>query len=293
MQKTSPFNLDNTSAYLSWRTDKLAGYPAVIDEVIVEISNPFALKQNEKQQLLDCIRRCNLAIYRITGDNMDVTEKNIPAEIGRQFGLTSLDNNLHADEDAISSLQVSEEPGKKGYIPYTSRPIAWHTDGYYNSGSRQIRAMLLHCARPAEEGGSNRMLDHEIAYIMLRDRNPDFIRALSRNDAMSIPENIHNGKKIRNAISGPVFSLDAADNLHMRYTARTRSIEWSQDEAVQQAKAALEDILKNHSPYHFEATLQAGDGLLCNNVLHTRSKFNDDSRRLLYRGRYFDRIAGS
>jgi hypothetical protein len=33
---------------------------------------------------------------------------------------------------------------------------------------------------------------------------------------------------------------------------------------------------------------------LCNNVLHTRSGFKDrEHQRLLYRARYFDRIAGT
>jgi hypothetical protein len=33
-------------------------------------------------------------------------------------------------------------------------------------------------------------------------------------------------------------------------------------------------------------------GLICNNVLHTRSAFFDSTehRRLLYRGRYYDRL---
>jgi len=36
-------------------------------------------------------------------------------------------------------------------------------------------------------------------------------------------------------------------------------------------------------------------GLLCNNVLHDRAGFSDDAGhpRLLYRARYYDRIAGS
>jgi hypothetical protein len=40
--------------------------------------------------------------------------------------------------------------------------------------------------------------------------------------------------------------------------------------------------------------LQAGEGLLCNNVLHNRTAFKDSDdptqTRLLYRGRYFDRV---
>ena len=38
--------------------------------------------------------------------------------------------------------------------------------------------MLLHCVRDAAEGGVNRFLDHDIAYILLRDAIPTFIAAL-------------------------------------------------------------------------------------------------------------------
>jgi len=36
-------------------------------------------------------------------------------------------------------------------------------------------------------------------------------------------------------------------------------------------------------------------GVICNNVLHTRSAFRDDPAhpRLLYRARYYDRIRGT
>ncbi|MGD2119039.1 MAG: TauD/TfdA family dioxygenase [Chromatiales bacterium] len=287
------FELDNDPAYQQWRSAKLQNYPASVNEIIVDIDNPHALKPHEVDAMLACIQRCNMVIYNITTPQYRIEDKNIVSDIGRVFGLQHLDNNLYADEDAISSLAITSDAGQKAYIPYTNRPIAWHTDGYYNTGQQQIRGMLLHCVRPATDGGSNRLLDHEIAYLLLRDRNPAYIEALSRDDTMSIPANISEGEEIRAAVSGPVFSTDIDGQLHMRYTARTRSIEWLDDPLVLEAKDVLLEILKSDTPYHFEATLQAGQGLLCNNVLHTRSSFEAGSERLLYRGRYFDRIAGS
>jgi hypothetical protein len=81
----------------------------------------------------------------------------------------------------------------------------------------------------------------------------------------------------------------------MRYTARTKSIAWKQDEATQAALAALEMILASASPYMFKTRLDAGMGLLCNNVLHDRTGYidNPDAPRTLYRGRYIDRISGT
>ena len=81
----------------------------------------------------------------------------------------------------------------------------------------------------------------------------------------------------------------------MRYTARTRSIEWKQDDMTRTAVAALERLLATATDHIYQVRLEPGMGLLCNNVLHTRTAFqNDDSaRRLLYRVRYRERIAGS
>jgi len=146
---------------------------------------------------------------------------------------------------------------------------------------------------PAASGGENALLDHELAYIHLRDTDPDYIRALMAPDAMTIPANIENGVELRAERTGPVFSLLADGNLHMRYTARTRSIEWRDDPVTRAAVAALAGYLQT-SPRVLRATLQPGQGLISNNVLHDRSGFDEDDehKRLLYRLRYYQRIAG-
>jgi hypothetical protein len=78
----------------------------------------------------------------------------------------------------------------------------------------------------------------------------------------------------------------------MRYTARTRSIQWKQDPLVQEAVALLHDYLHTDSPYIYRGILQSGQGLICNNVLHDRAGFEDDEehKRLLYRMRYYQRV---
>jgi len=81
----------------------------------------------------------------------------------------------------------------------------------------------------------------------------------------------------------------------MRYTARTKSIEWKRDAAVAAAVAALARVLATPSPHHHRLTLRPGMGILCNNVLHHRTGFVDAAAapRLLYRARYYDRVAGT
>jgi len=293
----SPFDLDSHAAYLRWRDWKLGNAPRSADEIIVEVRDPRALSAAEHEALLACARRCNMAIY---ASPVCEEDSNIPRLLGQQFGLASLDANWLAEEDGISEIKVSAGGARQSYIPYTDRPIKWHTDGYYNPPERKIRGMILHCVRSAAQGGENHLMDHELAYLMLRDENPEHIRALMQPDAMLIPERIReNGEGedgvARAAQSGPVFSLDENNQLHMRYTARTRSIAWKQDAATQAAVVALEKLLAADTPHILHARLERGMGLLCNNVLHDRAAFSDDPAypRLLYRARYHERIAGS
>ena len=81
----------------------------------------------------------------------------------------------------------------------------------------------------------------------------------------------------------------------MRYTARTRSIVWKQDTITLEAVACIEQLLAQDSPYIFRGKLESGMGLICNNVLHDRTGFNDNPEhpRILYRARYYDRIAAT
>jgi hypothetical protein len=288
----SPFHPDNPS-YPAWREAKLCGYPRNVEDLVVEVANPKSLTASEHAALLERCRKTNMAVY--AGPDLG-EDKDIPRLMGRQFGLERLDANLMADEDDITTLTVAENGEKKGeFIPYTDRPIRWHTDGYYNSPGRWILGMILHCASPAAEGGVNDLLDHEILYLLLRDENPDHIRALMREDAMAIPPRMDENGIARDTETGPVFSALPGGQLHMRYTARTRSIAWKQDEATQAAVAAIEKLLAQDLPWIFRHRMEAGMGLICNNVLHDRTGFVDTSeqKRIMYRARYYDRISNT
>lgn len=290
----SPFHPDNTDAYRRWRDAKLAGYPDRVEALFVEVQNPLQVSEAEHAALLERVRKTNMAVY-VTPRAGD-PDKGIPRTLGRRFGLERLDHNFLADEDAITSITVNPEGDHPNFIPYTNRPIKWHTDGYYTTGEEKIRAMVLHCVRNAPEGGENALLDHEIAYILVREHDPAMIRALIAPDVMTIPARLDEDGVAREEVTGPVFSLDRTGKLHMRYTARKRNIAWKEDAASRAAVTWLEQVLDSPSPYVFRAKLPDGAGLLCNNVLHDRAGFSDlpgHPKRLLYRARYFDRIAGS
>jgi alpha-ketoglutarate-dependent taurine dioxygenase len=289
----NPFDLDDPVAYRHWRASKLGAYPADTAALFVPVTDPRAITTAEKGAIVDRCRRANMAVYVSAARDED---SEVPRRIGQQLGLTRLDRNYLADDDGVSSVTVAGETGRGEFIPYTNRPIRWHTDGYYNPDERRIRAMLLHCVRRAREGGENTLLDHEIAYLRLRDDNPEWIRALMLPDAMTIPAREDETGVARAAETGPVFSVDRDDGtLHMRYTARTKSIEWKRDPGVAAAAAALARVLDEASPYHHRLVLEPGMGIVCNNVLHERTGFVDDpaAPRLLYRARYHDRVAGT
>lgn len=286
----SPFDLNRDDVYRRWHDRKLAAYPIRACDPVVEIDDPRALTRSEHEAILKRCRDTNFAIYASRARDAD---KDIPRLLGRQFGLVHLDRNWLADDDGISSLTVSSSGEREGYIPYTDRPIKWHTDGYYNPPDRRIWAMVLHCVSDAASGGENALIDHEIAYLLLRDADPEFIGALMAADAMTIPQRVDEEGVARAAATGPVFHVHPrTGDLHMRYTARTRSVAWKPDPATRSAVAFLEGVLAADSPYIERTRLEAGMGIIANNVLHDRAGFCDDGRRrrLLYRARYYDRI---
>ena len=292
VQRAGPFDLDDDSAYRRWRAAKLAARARGADELVVDVAEPAALSGAERAALLQRCARCNMAVYRSAKSSGD---KASALAIAAQLGLRRLDANWLADEDGVSSITISSASDDRGgFIPYTNRAIRWHTDGYYHPQGRQIRGMALHCVRPAREGGVSALLDHELAYIALRDALPQGVRALMAADAMTIPGRDDDSGVARAAQSGPVFSVDPHDGaLHMRYTARTRSIVWKDDPATLQAVAFLEQHLGDANPFVLRLRLEAGMGVVTNNVLHDRSAFTDDpvAPRLLYRARYLDRIS--
>ena len=286
----SPFEFHDVEAWLRWRDQKLASYPASVDGLIVEVGDLAAPTDAELGKIRQLCQRCNMALFE-TAKKEDV-DRDALKSFGARFGLHNLNFNEGADDEGVTAINVVEAQWRQVYIPYTNRRINWHTDGYYNKSDEQIRGMILYCETPAPEGGENALVDHEMAYLHLRELNPDFIRVLMQSDAMTIPANEVDDHIVRPDRPGPVFSVDKSGHLHMRYTARARNIIWKDEPLVTAAVKALSEYLNSKSSSIFHGTLQSGQGLICNNVLHDRSGFTDsqEQKRLLYRLRYFDRM---
>jgi len=294
--ESGPFCLNDGSAYRRWRRYKLSNYPLSAQPPRAIISRLSRLDTRQRELLVSACRRTNFALYQTDPETPPTIEE--LRAFGEQLGLVHLDQHLWAQEAGIVALRKHSDSRRANYIPYTDRPMKWHTDGYYNATEAVVRGIIMHCVTPAAEGGANWLLDPEMVYIAMRDADPSFIEALMQPDAMTIPENTQEPGAHRAAVSGPVFSVDpACGGLHMRYTARQRSIRWKDDAATRAAVAFLEDLLAPPVAYALRVCLQAGEGIVSNNVLHNREAFNDDpgaeQQRFIWRARYRNRILDS
>ena len=113
---------------------------------------------------------------------------------------------------------------------------------------------------------------------------------------MTIPESVEGNGRVRPENVGPVFYIASAGPptpggaLGMRYSARKKFISF-RDAATRAAADLLLDLIESE-PLTRRVRLEAGQGLICNNVLHDRSAFADEpgSARRLYRIRFHGRV---
>lgn len=287
-------NLNDDLAYDIWRSARLNAAKNNRKYTPVKVSD---LENPTESEVSELVRRCeevNFALY----ESADSGEIPPLGQFAKAFGLRIAETHRSADGSGIVSLKVSDKASQRGYIPYSPRGMNWHTDGYYNAPDQRISAFVLHCVRPADDGGTNQLFDPEILYIRLRDISPDHVRALMHPGAMTIPENHEPDGTLRPVSVGPVFFGDSeTGRLQMRYTARTRSVEWRDDPATIAAEACLRMCLAQDDPLMVQVALKAGQGVLNNNVLHNRTGFQDgqgtDGGRLIVRVRFHNRVKGN
>ncbi len=285
----SPLDLSNYDEYKIWRLKKLKNLPISENDLVVKIQSFEAPSLDEKNAIVDKCNIFNMALY-ITSPE---AKKDFPLALARDVGLRQFDQPLCSGGNGLVDITAVKDGRKGSYIPYSDKPLSWHTDGYYNKSSEQVRGFLLHCSQDAEEGGISEFVDPEIIYIRLRDENPDFIRALMQRDVLSIPANYENSVKVREAVTGPVFSV-ISGKLHMRYTDRKRHIKWKTEGLLTEARQKLSNALNAKNGDIVSLRLRPGQGIICNNVLHRRSGYRDSAdasqKRLLFRARYLNRV---
>jgi alpha-ketoglutarate-dependent taurine dioxygenase len=286
----SPFALKNEGEYQAWRARKLALAQRTPADRVFELDADGRIPQALMEALRLQISAHNFAIF----ESPKSLDKADFLALNRQFGLHRVDSETGVAEDGVTSLRVVEDSDRLAqYIPYTNRALGWHTDGYYNPPHRRINAFALYCVSQAGRGGGNYLFDHELLYIQVRDRAPGLLEALMAEDLMRIPANLQDNRIVRAEETGPVFSLQFDGcSLHMRYTSRPRNIVWKADKRSEQALNLVREILVDGRA-SVDIRLQAGQGIVCNNILHGRQAFHNldfDPARLVYRARYHDSI---
>lgn len=289
-------DLASSDVFNAWKTAKIRTVQWVFDQPPVRLDSLAGCGFVACGEILDRAAAANIAIYQIdrSAESVEDAESEL-ADFCRTLGMSLGENHRSAGDSGVVALRTSSAPAKKGYIPYTPRPLNWHTDGYYNPASNPVKAFILHCHQQAAAGGANQVADPEIAYLRMREENPDFVRALMHPEAMTIPENREADGSLRPASVGPVFFADdRSGRLQMRYTARTRSIEWRDDPLTLQARDWLKDWLASSDPLIYSLRLKPGQGMVCNNVLHNRTGFEDGSgalgARVILRARFHERL---
>ena len=287
--------LDRDQGYLAWRATKLSRAEKSLNLAPVALSDLANPTESARFEIIKRCQQSNFALYSSpVSDDDSVVRRNLRS-FADAFGLRIAEAHRSGGDQGIVALRVSDAPSQKGYIPYSTRAMNWHTDGYYNGPDNLISAFVLHCMHQAADGGTNDILDPDILYIRLRDDHPAFLAALMHPQAMTIPANTEADGSVRPPSIGPVFYPDpGTGHMQMRYTARTRSIEWRDDPATREAEAWLREYLAAGDPLTFHARLAPGQGVLNNNVLHNRTSFangaDNDHTRVIFRVRFHNRV---
>lgn len=279
------FDLGSNEDYLKWRDEKLAAYPRNVGELVVELGDMTAMTAAEKAKILETMERANMCVY--TAGSAEPGMNSLLA-LGKQLGVRHTDKSArHAQSDELTDSGILNRA-----IPFSTRHCNWHTDATYYGSDNTIQALFLLCKRPAVEGGSNKVLDHEVLYIQLRDKDPGALEVLMNKDCFNYRNpatgeiDLHRG--------GKVFWTNADGHLCHRFSFRKTDMAWSGDSDVAAAGHVLESLISDESAHVIEGRLESGMGLISNNVLHTRERLVDSDKaakkRLLFRARFYDRV---
>ena len=269
-----------SAEFLRWAEEKEKNIPQNSDGILVNIHDINNVKTSEIAKIKETIYKYNSCIY---SSKIALKSNTNLLKFVELVGMRTYDcNNIESNEiSTITPLQNS----KINYIPYTDKPLNWHTDGYYDRKS--IFSWLLHCVNPATQGGENYLLDHELVLREYLLRNDD-INNLMAEDALTIPESKYTS---RSEISTYIFSFkNKYKRLHMRFSMRKDNIGTSAKASP--AIIKLREIIEDDcAKYSLTYKLQKNEGIITNNILHGRKAFKDDKvKRKLLRIRSYERL---
>lgn len=279
------FDLDWDEDYRKWRDEKLGAYPKDVGELVVELADMTAISAAERAKIVETVERANMCVYTAGAAELEMDSL---LALGKQLGVSHTDKSVrHARSDELTDSGILNRA-----IPFSTRHCNWHTDATYYGSDNTVQALFLLCKRSALEGGSNKVLDHEVLYIQLRDKHPGALEVLMNKNCFNYRNpatgeiDLHRG--------GKVFWTNADGHLCHRFSFRKTDMAWSDESDVASAAKALESLIAEESANVIEGRLESGMGLISNNVLHTREKLVDSNdpaeKRLLFRARFYDRV---
>ena len=275
---------NTTENYKRWKEKKLESFTKNLDDLTVQINSPNAISKHEKFRVINLLTNHNIVFFHI--DKIVNTDKLSIKNFADQIGLGNYELDSQSDNDGLTEIKDIQDKDKLSeYVPYTNKELNWHTDGYYTDQNNSVLAWMLFCKVAAESGGTNKYLDHEIAYILFNDKS-DKLKDLMQYDACCIPTNILTNRK---EVYNPVFMF-RDEKLQMKFTMREKNVIWNKKSV--QAINILKSIIMESSEYHIIKKLEPGTGVVTNNVIHMRTAFTNskNKNRLLYRLRSKKRV---
>ena len=247
--------------YKRWEDKKLESFTNNTDELTVQIANPNKISKPEKSMVISSLCQNNLVFFKI--DNSKYRDQSSIKNLALHVGLGNYEFDSKSDLDGLTEISNNNtNTGMTEYIPYTNKELNWHKDG-----------------------GLNKFLDHEIAYILFNQKSSR-LNDLMLNNTYNIPKNLMTN---RPEINNPVFKFNN-QKLHMKFSMRKKNIIWNSSSI--EASDILKNIIKDSSKYHIVKRLSEGEGVITNNVIHMRTAFTNsrNKNRLLYRLRSKKRV---
>jgi len=278
----------NSIQYRQWKADRLElqNKQSSLDREPISLTSTSNCNPVVLSRLCDEVKKYGYALYEWNDTPADVAAA--VEKLHSQLALTQHDAGVVTDSGSLALLKDLSGSARGKFIPYTSKAMSWHTDGYYNDQTQSLRCFTLHCISPAAKGGSLSLIDYELLFIALYDEAPDLITLLSHPNAMTLPANKDRLGHDRPDRHAPVFFCYPDGSLGARFTTRTKNIQWRNTQTKAAAEQATE-VLNKLTDWHQTRCLQSGQGIITRNILHSRGAFVDDPSnppRQMLRGRY-------
>ncbi|MFD2868182.1 TauD/TfdA family dioxygenase [Kurthia populi] len=239
-----------------------------------------------KKEILNAYFNKGFAIYEIINNNKEI--KLFLEELASFFNLGQpykppIYDNTNLYKDGINKLNISEG----AHVAFqTNKAQDLHCDGTLEEIGL-IKTSLLHCVRPAANGGENIIFNSIGAFHNLYKigGNRKALESLLKPNALKrCAINVTGAEYV-----GPVFKM-TNEKLISRFSKDNTSC-WKEsfvkDDSIKKAYDLINKLILDESTYSIKFKLEKNQGIIIANdrVAHGRTAFYDNKRKL-YRGLY-------